>query len=107
MTPRGLFVAVLFVSLFNGLTSPILLLVRVLAPIWMPEFLPATPGVQFYFASLIVSFGTLLVAGLPAALYERLRQQRSSNLTSLIVWLSAAILLSLPGLQQLLRATAT
>ena len=106
MTPRGVFVAVLGVCLFNGLTSPILLLVRVLAPIWMPGFLPSTPEVQFYFASLLVSFGTLLLAGVPAALYERLRRQRSSDRTSLMIWLAVAIVLSLPGLQQFMRATA-
>lgn len=104
MTPRNLFIAILGVSLLNGLTSPILLLVRILAPIWMPEFLPATPEVQFYFASLLVSFGTLLLAGVPAALLERARGQQASDRTSLLIWLGTAILLSLPGLQLLLRA---
>jgi len=106
MTPRMLFVCVLCVCLFNGLTSPLLLLMQVLAPIWMPGFLPSTPELQFYFASLLVSFGTLLLAGVPAALYERLRRQRSSDRTSLLVWLGAAILLTLPGFQLFLRATA-
>jgi hypothetical protein len=99
MTPRSLFIAVLAVSLFNGLTSPFLLLVRVLAPIWMPDFLPATPQVQFYFASLIVSFGTLLLAGIPAAVVERLRGQAASDTPTMWLWLACAVALSLPGLQ--------
>jgi hypothetical protein len=107
MTPRNLFIAILGVSLLNGLTSPILLLIRILAPIWMPGFLPSTPEVQFYFASLLVSFGTLLLAGVPAALFERARGQQSSDQTSLFIWLGTAILLSFPGLQLLLRAIAS
>jgi hypothetical protein len=99
MTPRGLFIAILAVSLFNGLTSPFLLLVRILAPIWMPAFLPATPEVQFYFASLIVSFGTLLLAGIPAAVVERLRGRPASDVPSMCLWLACAVVLSLPGLQ--------
>lgn len=99
MTPRSLFIAVLVVSLFNGLTSPFLLLVRVLAPIWMPGFLPATPQVQFYFASLIVSFGTLLLAGVPAAVVERLRGRPASDMPTMWLWLACTVVLSLPGLQ--------
>jgi hypothetical protein len=107
MTPRTLFIAILAICLFNGMTSPILLLVRILAPIWMPAFLPSTPEVQFYFASLLVSFGTLLLAGVPAALFERASARQTSDEVSMMIWLGTAILLSLPGLQLLLRVIAS
>lgn len=106
MTPRGLFVATLAVCLVNGLASPILPLVFILAPIWMPEFAPATNEARFYGASLVVSFGTLLVAGVPAALFERIGRRQSSDVASMLVWLAGAVLLSLPALQRILLASA-
>jgi hypothetical protein len=106
MTPRGLFIATLIVSLFNGLASPVLPLMFILAPIWIPEFVPATNEARFYGASLVVSFGTLLVAGVPAALFERISSRQSSDTTSMLVWLAGAVLLSLPALQQILAISA-
>ncbi len=106
MTPRNLFMATLVVSLLNGLASPLLPLLFILAPIWMPEFAPATDEVRFYGASLAVSFGTLLVAGVPAALFERATRRQSSDVTSMLVWLASAILLSLPSLRQIFFASA-
>ncbi|MGE0121182.1 MAG: hypothetical protein AB7S71_23665 [Dongiaceae bacterium] len=106
MTPRGLFIGTLGVSLFNGLASPALPLLFFLAPIWMPEFVPATNEARFYAASLVVSFGTLLVAGIPAAVFERVTGRRSSDTTSMLVWLACAVVLSLPALQQIMGASA-
>jgi hypothetical protein len=106
VTPRGLFIGTLGVSLFNGLASPALPLLFILAPIWMPEFVPATNEARFYAASLVVSFGTLLVAGIPAAVFEHVTGRRSSDTTSMLVWLACTVRLSLPALQQIMGASA-
>lgn len=104
MTPRGLFIATLAVSLLNGLASPLLALLFLLAPIWMPGFAPATDEIRFYGASLALSFGTLLAAGVPAALFERLTRRKSSDVVSMLIWFAAAILLSLPALLRMVSA---
>lgn len=98
MTPRTLFVAVLGVTLLNGFVSPMVPLVFVLAPIWMPEFAPHTPIAILYGTSLIVSVSTLVVSGVPAALFERLTGRADTDSSSMLVWLGTAILLTLPGL---------
>jgi hypothetical protein len=41
---------------------------------------------------------TLLIAGIPAALYERFRGLQESNTTSLAIWLACTLLLALPSL---------
>ncbi|WP_341701841.1 hypothetical protein [Ferrovibrio sp.] len=98
MSPRSLFVAVLGVTLLNGFVSPAVPMVFFMAPIWMPEFAPHTPVAILYGTSLIVSVSTLLISGVPAALFERLTGRQETDQASMLVWLGAAILLTLPGL---------
>jgi hypothetical protein len=100
MDARSLFVLVLAVSLLNGLLSPAVTLLVILSPIWMPFFVPLQAETAFYGASLIVAFGTLLCAGIPAALYERLSGSLETTPISGLIWLGTAILLTLPVLQR-------
>src|SRR5262245_64444636 len=59
--------------------------------------------VFFYLTSLAISAMTLLLAGIPAALYERGRGLAQSTPGSLAIWLAATLLLTLPTI---LRALA-
>jgi hypothetical protein len=59
--------------------------------------------VFFYLTSLAISLMTLLLAGIPAALYERVRGLQQSTPASLTIWLLATLLLALPAI---LRALA-
>lgn len=101
MSPRGLFIAVLAISLVNGFISPMTKLVFFLAPIWLPAFLPVTLEVLFHAAVLFVATATLLLAGVPAALSERLLGKPASDRGSMLIWLGAALLLTVPGLLSL------
>ena len=98
MNPRTLFIAVLGVTLLNGFVSPAVPVVFLLSPVWMPEFAPRSPIAVFYGTSLIVSVSTLMLAGVPAAVFERLTGRQDSDMASMLVWLGAAVLLTLPGL---------
>ncbi len=80
-----MFQAILLVSLFNGLFSPIHHLVQQLVLInvaVMPGLAAGSGGswllqlIVPHAASLIVAFGTIFLAGVPAALYERLTGQQ-------------------------------
>jgi hypothetical protein len=62
--------------------------------------LPA--DVLAYLSSLFLGALTLLLAGVPAAIYERIRRLRHSTLVSLAIWLVAAALLTLPAIMRLL-----
>jgi hypothetical protein len=60
-------------------------------------------GPQLYqnVTSLFIAAMTLLLAGIPAAIYERVRGLKASTPVSLGIWLVAAVLLSLPTIMQL------
>lgn len=98
MTPHTLFVAILGITLLNGFVSPVIPLVFIMAPVWLPEFVPPTRIVLLYGTSLIVSVATLVISSVPAGLFERLTGREESDQTSMLVWLGAAILLTAPGL---------
>jgi hypothetical protein len=74
---------------------------------WLYTFARDTPlyhgEVFFYLTSVAISLMTLLVAGIPAALYERVRRLQQSTPGSLTIWLLATLLLTLPAI---LRALA-
>lgn len=97
MNEQGLFVGVVAVALYNGLFSPLTGLVFLMAQFWMPVFVPLTIETAQYGASLIVSTTTLLLAGIPAALYERWRGLANSSPQSCLIWLIGVILLTIPA----------
>jgi hypothetical protein len=74
---------------------------------WLYTFARESPlfdGELFYYlTSVAITLMTLLLAGIPAALYERVRGLQQSTPGSLTVWLLATALLTLPAI---LRALA-
>ena len=92
-----LLVATAGLAALNGLHSsplfdPMLFFLHRVAPGFL------APMLLFYFNSLLLALATLLLAGVPAALYERVRGLKTSTPVSLGIWLAATFLLSLPGL---------
>lgn len=102
MSPRDLFLGLSLLCIFNGFLSPVLPLVFHLAPVWMPEFVPLTQSTLLFVSSLVISFGTLLISGIPAALFERLTGRQETDTAAMAVWIAGALVLSLPGLAGLL-----
>jgi hypothetical protein len=74
---------------------------------WLYTFARGSPlydgEVFYYLTSVVISAMTLLVGGIPAALYERARGLTQSTSGSLTIWLLATLLLTLPTI---LRALA-
>jgi hypothetical protein len=66
------------------------------------SFLPSSPLLLFYFSSLTISVFTVLLAGVPAALYERAKGLSRSNTASLTVWLVSGLLLAAPALSKMM-----
>lgn len=94
---RRIFVAIALVSLFNGLFSPMTAVVLSLLPFWMPEVMPVSVSLALMLSALISACGTLLISGIPAAVYERATGRADSTRGSMYVWLATAVLLSLPA----------
>jgi len=65
--------------------------------------LPIAGAAFNYLTSVALFLLTLLLAGVPAALYERWRGLKNSTPRSLMIWLLAAVLLTLPTLTRLLN----
>lgn len=90
------------VSLLNGMHfSPYFEPVFILLKPFIAGTLLSTPLVLFYITSVFISLMTLLIAGIPAALYERLRGQGESNAASLGIWLGGTLLLASPSLMSM------
>ena len=74
----GLLIGIAGASLLSGmhfspLFDPAFVLVKFLIA---PAFFISSPLLLFYFTSLLVSVSCLIVAGVPAALYERAKEER-------------------------------
>ena len=104
MTPQNLFVATVAVCLFNGLFSPYLPLFFITTPVWLPQLFPGVSEmlivseVVFYVSSLMLATTTLLLGGVPAAIFERLATGGRSTPVSNAMWLVAVLALTLPAL---------
>ncbi|MEK7686966.1 MAG: hypothetical protein AAB398_01070 [Pseudomonadota bacterium] len=90
------------ISILNGLFSPLIAIAMPIAAVLMPEVFPRSVGWVLFFSSLLVSSATLLVAGIPAALYERLVAGARGSNAAIVIWLVGAGLLALPAFRHLL-----
>ena len=100
---RNALVPILAVAIINGIFSPWVLVVFVLYPIWFPSWAPAWAQLVYMASALILSTLTIMFAGVPAAIYERLARAAKPVVTD-VIWLSGVVLLTLPALPNVLKA---
>ncbi len=97
-----LLVAIAAASLVNGMhLSPIFDPVAILLKPFVAGTFLGSPLVFLYIASIFCSLMTLLIAGVPAALFERFRGHQESMTASLGIWLACTLLLALPAFMSL------
>ena len=59
----------------------------------------ATTTCVIYFASLMLSTATVIIGGIPAAIYERVAGIKdNSTVTSLWIWLAGTAILAIPAI---------
>ena len=99
----GYILGIASLSLLNGMHfSPYFSFVAIpFGPI-LREYGITSPVITFYLASLIVAVGSVMVAGIPAAIFERLTGRQQSDSTSMSLWLGAIFLITLPSLMGLM-----
>jgi hypothetical protein len=89
-----LLVAIAAASLMQGMPwSPMLFPVVTMTTIFLAGTFLGTPLVIGYLGSMLASALTVVVAGIPAALYERANGLKTTNTTSLLIWLGATLFL--------------
>jgi hypothetical protein len=95
----GVYIGIAGLSLLNGMHfSPYFDPLFILLKPFAPGFFLTSPLLMFYFTSLFISTMTLIVGGVPAAIYERNKGLTESTRTSLWVWLGGILVLTIPTL---------
>jgi uncharacterized membrane protein YvlD (DUF360 family) len=97
-----MFMAVLGLSIVNGIFSPLLKIAIPVSAALMPELFPRTLEWVLFWASVLLASATLLISGFPAALYERVVARDPQSTVSLWIWLAGALVLCLPAASRLL-----
>jgi hypothetical protein len=101
MTERNFYyIGIAFFGMINGIFNQLALLfalihVQVLAPALLFGSVPLT----LMFSSLMVSTATIILGGIPAAIYERFSGAKDdSSVTSLWIWLAGTAILTIPAI---------
>ena len=94
------FIGIAFFGMINGLFNQVAVLfalihMQILAPALLFGSVPLT----LMFASLMVSTATIILGGIPAAIYEHVVKAKDDlPVASLWIWLAGTALLTLPAL---------
>ena len=94
------FIGIAFFGMINGLFNQTwLLLALIHMQILAPALLFGSVSLTLMFTSLMVSTATIILGGIPAAIYERLvGAKEDSTEASLWIWLAGTALLTLPAI---------
>jgi hypothetical protein len=94
------FIGIAFFGMINGLFNQLWLLFALIhVQILAPALLFGSTGLTLMFSSLMVSTATVILGGIPAAIYERYAgATEDSNVVSLWIWLAGTALLTLPAI---------
>jgi len=79
---------------FSPYFDPVYILLRPFTPTWIVS----SPLLTFYFTSLFIAVTTVILAGILAAIYERVRGLSDSSVASLLIWLGGVLVITLPVL---------
>ena len=93
------YTAIAAFGMINGLFNQSWLLfalihMQILAPALLFGNVPLT----LMFASLMVSTATIILGGIPAAIYERATKSSETNEISLWIWLAGTAILTIPAI---------
>ena len=94
------YVAIAFFGMINGIFNQLgLLFALIHVQILAPSLLFGSVPLTLIFSSLMVSTATLILAGIPAALYEHfVGAKDDSTEVSMWFWLAGTALLTLPAI---------
>jgi len=93
------YIGIAFFGMINGMFHPLRVMSYVFTKALMTVPLFGSEALIFYFSSLMLATATLIVAGIPAAIYERFAGDKDdSSEVSMWIWLAGTALLSLPAI---------
>jgi hypothetical protein len=98
------YIGIAFFGMVNGIFNPLMAFAYVFSKVLMFVPLFGSESLFFYFAALMLSTATIILAGIPAAIYERLFDTKDDSTdASLFIWLAGTALLSIPSVGNFLR----
>ena len=98
------YIGIAFFGMINGIFNPLIVFAYVWAKVLMSYALFEVEALIFYFASLMLSTATIILGGIPAAIYERFAGIKDdSTVTSLWIWLAGTAILTIPAIGDFLR----
>jgi hypothetical protein len=100
---RHFLVGAVVVAIVNGIFSPYLLSVFLFYPLWYPTWAPAVTEAVVAISSILLATLTLMIAGIPAAISERVRGKKETDDVSALIWFCCALLLTLPAVPSTLK----
>ena len=98
MSRNFYFIGIAFFGMVNGIFNQLWLIFALLyvQPLVGPLLFGSVP-LTLMFASLMVSTATVILGGIPAAIYERVTGASDSTNASLWIWLAGTGILTLPA----------
>ena len=86
-------------GIVSGMLSPIMIaFAKPLAEIFAASFLVfGLKGLVVFFATLFAALLTVMLGGIPAAVFERITGRTESDEISLYIWLAGTAIAALPG----------
>jgi len=99
MSRNYYFIGIAFFGMINGIFNQLALVFALLyvQPLAGPLLFGSVP-LTLMFASLMVSTATVILGGVPAAIYERLTGAADSTDISLWIWLAGTAILTVPAI---------
>ncbi len=99
MSRNFYFIGIAFFGMINGIFNQLALVFALLyvQPLAGPLLFGSLP-LTLMFASLMVSTATVILGGIPAAIYERVTAKTDSDDVSLWIWLAGTAILTLPAI---------
>ena len=98
------FIGIAFFGMINGIFNQLWLIFALLyVQILAGPLLFGSLSLTLMLASLMVSTATVILGGIPAAIYERIAGASESNSKSLWIWLAGTGILTLPAAGNFLK----
>jgi len=93
------YIGIAFFGMVNGMFNPLNVLSFIFTSHFMAAPLFGSGSLIFYFSSLMLSTATVILGGIPAALYERyVGAKDDSTEISLWIWLAGTAILTIPAI---------
>ncbi len=93
------YIGIAFFGMINGIFNPLMALAYVFSKVLMNVPLFGSESLFFYFAAMMLSTATIILGGIPAAIYERfVGAKDDSTEASLWIWLAGTAILTIPAI---------